>query len=208
MSDFIQFKPVQLSEAPPEDTADISAACIRLTECNLLSSYEGTSIIGSNGNVSKRQGAGFIITSTQLPAKQNLGPQDFVHIEKYTEGETHFHGSKLPSSECLMHLHLFESFPDIQAIVHVHESNDLLYGENSRACWTDLGIVETAEDVKGGTIAVGEATAEAFTEESLYVILKNHRPDWDPGRTGAVVMGRTLEEATERAIAVHNGLKQ
>ena len=68
--------------------------------------------------------------------------------------------------------------------------------------------METASDVGGGTTAVGEATAESFADESLYVILKNHRPDWDLGRTGTVVMGRTLDEAVDRALAVHKGLKK
>ena len=42
----------------------------------------------------------------------------------------------------------------------------------------------------------------------LYIILKNHRPDWDLDRTGTVVMGRTLDEAVDRALAVQKGLKE
>ena len=207
MSDFIQFKPVQLSETPPEDTADISVACIRLTECNLLSSYEGTSIIGSNGNVSKRQGAGFIITGTQLPSKQNLKPEDFVYIEKCTNDEAYFHGTKLPSSECLMHWYLYDNFPETHAIIHVHESNQLLYSEFGRSRWTELAIAETANDAGNGTIKVGGAAAEIFNKAALYVILKNHRPEWDPKRTGAVIQGGSLEEALKHTLNIHQALQ-
>ena len=204
----IQFTAKQLSESLPEDTASLCEACATLSACDLLTSYEGTDVIGSNGNVSERRATGFIITATQLPAKQNLAPDDCVQIETYAAGEAKFHGVKFPSSESLMHGHLLETFPAIQAIVHVHESNELLYSETGRARWAKLGIVETASDVGGGTTAVGEATAEAFANESLYVILKNHRPDWDLDRTGTVVIGRTLDEAVDRALAVHKGLKE
>ena len=207
MSDFIQFKPVQLSEATPEDTANMSAACTELTECDLLSSYEGTSISGSNGNVSKRHGAGFIITGTQLPSKQNLKPEDFVHIEKCVEGEAHFHGNKLPSSECLMHWHLYENFPETQAIVHVHELNEILYSESGRSQWKELEIAETSADAGNGTIEVGAAAAETFNQGALYVILRNHRPDWDSHRTGAVILGNSLEQALKHTLNTHNALK-
>ena len=207
MSDFIQFKPVQLSEAIPEDTASMSTACTELTECDLLSSYEGTSIIGSNGNVSKRHGAGFIITGTQLPSKQNLKPEDFVHIKKCADGEAHFHGNKLPSSECLMHWYLYENFPETQAIVHVHELNETLYSESGRTRWNELEIVETSTDAGNGTIEVGAAAAETFNQGALYVILRNHRPDWDSHRTGAVILGNSLEQALKHTLNTHNSLK-
>ena len=207
-SDFIQFNPVQLSGAVPENTTALREACTTLAARDLHSSYENTDLIGSNGNISIRRTSGFVITATQLPSKENLAPEDCVHLETCAGGEAHYHGSKLPSSEAIMHWHLFETFPAIQAIVHVHESNALLYSEPNRTRWAELGIVESAQDIGGGTIEVGRATAEAFTTESSYVILKNHRPDWDPGRTGTVVMGRTLEEAVNSALKIHEALKQ
>ena len=207
-SGFIQFNPVQLSATVPENTSPLREACTTLAAYDLHTSYTGTDLIGSNGNVSVRRTSGFVVTATQLPSKHNLAPEDCVHLETCANGEARFHGSKLPSSESIMHWHLFETFPAIQAIVHVHESNALLYSEPNRTRWAELGIVESAQDIGGGTIEVGRATAEAFTTESSYVILKNHRPDWDPGRTGTVVMGRTLEEAVNSALKIHEALKQ
>ena len=207
-SDFIQFNPVQLSATVPENTTALREACSTLADLDLHTTYSGTDLIGSNGNVSVRRTSGFVITATQLPSKHNLAPEDCVHIETCAGGEARFHGAKLPSSESIMHWHLFETFPAIQAIVHVHESNALLYSEPNRTRWAELGIVESAQDIGGGTIEVGQATAETFTTETSYVILKNHRPDWNPGRTGTVVMGRTLEEAVDRALKIHEALKQ
>ena len=207
-NDFIQFNPVQLSATVPENTTALREACTTLAAHDLHTSYTGTDLIGSNGNVSVRRTSGFAITATQLPSKENLAPEDCVHLETCANGEARFHGAKLPSSESIMHWHLFETFPAIQAIVHVHESNALLYSEPNRTRWTELGIVESAQDIGGGTIEVGQATAETFTTETSYVILKNHRPDWDPGRTGTVVIGRTLEEALNRTLEIHKALKQ
>ena len=204
--DFIQFNPVQLSASVPENTTALREACTTLAARDLHTSYTGTDLIGSNGNVSVRRAPGFVITATQLPSKENLAPEDCVHLETCANGEARYHGPKLPSSESIMHWHLFETFPAIQAIVHVHESNALLYSESNRSRWAELGIVESAQDIGGGTIEVGQATAETFTTETSYVILKNHRPDWDPDRTGTVVLGRTLKEALDRTLKIHETL--
>jgi len=207
MSDFIQFKPVQLSEAIPENTTHMSAACTELAERDLLSSYEGTTLIGSNGNISHRHEAGFIITGTQLGSKQNLESKDFVYIEKCTNDEAYFHGTKLPSSECLMHWYLYDNFPETHAIIHVHESNQSLYSEFGHSRWKELAIAETANDAGNGTIKVGGAAAEIFNKAVLYVILKNHRPAWDPERTGAVIQGGSLEEALKHTLNIHQALQ-
>jgi len=211
--DFIQFNPVQLSDSVPENTTALREACTTLAAHDLHTGYTGTDLIGSNGNVSIRRAhngmsSGFVITATQLPSKENLAPEDCVHLETCAGSEAHYHGTRLPSSESIMHWHLFETFPAIQAIVHVHESNTLLYSESNRSRWAELGIVESAQDIGGGTIEVGQATAETFTTETSYVILKNHRPDWDLGRTGTVVMGRSLGESLNRTLKIHEALKE
>ncbi len=206
---FIKFDCRELSRELPTDTAPLTEACNALSARGLLAPYDGADIIGSNGNVSQRsafQGlGGFVITATQLASKWALAPTDFVRIEDCTDNEIKYHGVTPPSSESLLHWYLYEHFPDTTAIAHVHEANDLLYLERHR--WAELGVVETGRDVGGGTLEVGEITAAAFTDESTYVILKNHRPDWDPTRTGTVAMGRTLEEAVKRTLAIHEALK-
>ena len=208
MSDFIQFNPVQVSDNIPENTSDLASICKELAAMDLLSTYSGTSVTGSNGNVSKRNGTGLTITATQLPSKKNLEPADFVTIEKYTQLNTYYHGSKLPSSECLMHWHLYERFPETEAIIHVHESNELLYSDFSQKRWDELKIAETEQNAEGSTIEVGITAAKTFTGGFLYVVLKDHRPEWDLQRTGAVVMGKSLEEAHKRTTTIHKALRK
>ena len=203
---FIQFDCRELSRELPTDTAALAEACNALSARGLLAPYDGADLIGSNGNVSQRSAqGGFVITATQLASKWGLAPADFVRIESCADNEIKYHGEKPPSSESLLHWYLYEHFPETTAIAHVHEANDLLYPERSR--WAELGVVETDRDVGGGTLEVGEITAAAFTPESLYVILKNHRPDWDPHRTGTIALGRTLTEAVDRALNIHKALK-
>jgi len=207
--DFIQFNPVQLSDVVPENTTALREACTQLAAHDLLAPYTGTHLIGSNGNVSARaKQGGFVITGTQLPTKKNLPADACVHLETCANGEARFHGARLPSSESILHWHLYQTFPAIQAIVHVHEANALLYSEPNRKRWAELGIIESTQDIGGGTLEVGQATAQTFTTESDYVILKNHRPEWDPHRTGTVTLGRTLDEALNRTLEIHEALKE
>jgi ribulose-5-phosphate 4-epimerase/fuculose-1-phosphate aldolase len=203
---FIKFNRRELTRELPADTAPLTEACNALSARGLLAPYEDTDCIGSNGNISQRcDHGGFIITATQLASKWGLAPTDFVRIESCADNEIKYHGEKPPSSESLLHWYLYEHFPETTAIAHVHEANDLLYPERPR--WAELGVVETDRDVGGGTLEVGEITAAAFTDASTYVILKNHRPDWDPNRTGTVALGRTLTEAVDRALNIHKALK-
>ena len=208
-SDFIQYQTTRLSQEIAEGTGALTQACDALAACDLLASYGTDEFIGSNGNVSCRAaGGGFVITATQLAAKAGLTPADFVRVTNCSGDSDRFtmefHGPCLPSSESLMHWHLYRQFPDITAIVHVHEANDRLFADRHR--WEDLAVVETPRSGATGTMALGEVAAEAFTSSSRYVILKDHRPDWDLERTGTVVLGRTLAEAVGRALHVHDQL--
>ncbi|MBL66909.1 MAG: hypothetical protein CMO74_00435 [Verrucomicrobiales bacterium] len=209
LTDFIQFDYHQLSDTLAPNVAALSQACDAVAEQELLATYDSRQFIGSNGNVSQRHPeGGFLITGTQLRTKLGLGPADFVHITGYEKTDTsytaQYHGTRLPSSESLMHWHLYESFPEIGAVVHVHEFNDRLYGDRTR--WPDLKVAETARSGAPGTIDLGEVAREAFADTTHYVILKDHVPPWDQHRTGAVALGRTLAEAVARTLHIHEQL--
>ena len=207
---FVLFENYQLSDALVPDVNVLSQACDAVAAHELLATYQSDEFTGSNGNISQRHSeGGFLITGTQLHSKHGLGPADFVHIANYSKtasGYTaNYHGTRLPSSESLMHWHLLESFPEVNAIVHVHEFNDRLYG--NRELWPEFKVVETARPGVPGTIDLGEVAHEAFTDIGHYVILKDHAPPWDQHRTGTVVLGRTLAEAVGRTLFIHEVLQ-
>ena len=208
-TNFVLFDNHQLSDALASDVNALSQACDAVAGHELLATYQNDEFIGSNGNISQRHPeGGFLITGTQLPSKQGLGPADFVHIVGYAKTSTgytaNYHGTRLPSSESLMHWHLYESFPEVDAVVHVHEFNERLYGDPDR--WQELNVAETARSGVPGTIDLGEVACEAFADIGHYVILKNHVPPWDQHRTGTVALGRSLAEAVARTLTIHEQL--
>ncbi len=74
--DFIQFNPVQLSGAVPEDTTALREACTTLAAHDLHTSYTGTDLIGSNGNVSVRRTSGFVTFKGKPRARGLRAPQN------------------------------------------------------------------------------------------------------------------------------------
>lgn len=155
-----------------------------------------------------------IVTATQLPSKRGLESDDFVRLERYTFDETnemlsraYYSGEKLPSSESILHWHFYRKYPQIKAIVHVHENTDLLYSSASREVWERLGVVETTRYGDAGTVDLPYSVEEVIEDIGQYVVLKDHWPEWDKAHTGTVVFGESLDAAVERVIAVHEGLR-
>jgi len=188
-----------------------------LDALDLLASYAPGNPVGSNGNISVRasmEGA-MIVTATQLPNKRGLQPDDFVVLDRYTFAPddenvsmAYYSGSKLPSSESILHWHFYRKHSHINAIVHVHENTELLYSSASRAAWERLGIIETTRYGDAGTLDLPYSVEEVIEDLGQYVILKDHWPEWDKAHTGTVVFGESLDEAVTRVVEVHEGLKR
>ena len=218
-SELVKFSWEQMSPAPPSnaETRALSVACDELDALDLLASYTPGNPVGSNGNVSVRANANaaMIVTATQLPNKRGLQPDDFVLLDRYTfdsadenVSRAYYSGSKLPSSESILHWDFYRKHANINAIVHVHENTELLYSPASRAAWERLGIIETARYGDAGTLDLPYSVEEVIEDLDQYVILKDHWPEWDKAHTGTVVFGESLEEAVNRAVEVHNGLRE
>lgn len=70
---------------------------------------------GTSGNVSVRDGKGFLITPSALPYEQ-CGVDDLV----WMDGAGQVQGQRKPSSEWRMHADIYRSFPQAGAILHAH----------------------------------------------------------------------------------------
>lgn len=70
---------------------------------------------GTSGNVSVREGTGFVITPTGS-CLGRLSPGDLAHADE--EGR-HVSGA-LPSKELPLHLAMYRNRPDARAVVHLH----------------------------------------------------------------------------------------
>lgn len=73
---------------------------------------------GTAGNVSVRYQDGMLITPTGTPYHL-MTPDSIVYVDKHGKHEE----GKLPSSEWHFHLAVYESRPDVDAVVHNHSIN-------------------------------------------------------------------------------------
>lgn len=72
---------------------------------------------GTSGNVSVREGDGFLITPSAL-AYDQCWPEDLVRLEMTGAAQ----GKRRPSSEWRMHRDIYHHFPQAGAILHAHSS--------------------------------------------------------------------------------------
>jgi len=72
---------------------------------------------GASGNVSARVEGGFIVTPTGLPYEE-LQSADLVHMTM----DGNKKGRRAPSSEWRFHRDIYDSRPDIGAVVHTHSA--------------------------------------------------------------------------------------
>ena len=216
-SELVKFTWEQLSTKIPtgDQVKELSNICDTLDTFDLLTPYTPSEIIGSNGNLSYRYGdeGSFVVTATQLPSKKGLDESDYAIIDRYefaendtTASKAFYHGLKLPSSESILHWYYYSKYPQVNAIIHVHEITDLIYSPKSRKMWGDLGIMETSRYGDAGTIDLPLTVEEVLKNLNHYVILKDHYTKWDKGHTGAVVFGENLQEAFRHISYIHKEL--
>ena len=217
-SELVKFTWERISPSPPSDadTRQICALCDELDSLDLLASYKPGNPVGSSGNLSFRTAASgsMVVTATQLPTKRGLHADDFVYLDRYEfvggnqmASKAYYSGQKLPSSESILHWYFYEKYPEINAIVHVHENTELLYAPASKAAWDSLGVIETKRYGDAGTVDLPRTVEDVIHGLDQYVILKDHWPEWDKAHTGTVVFAKTLEEARDRVVKVHEGLR-
>jgi len=152
------------------------------------------------GNLSLRLlGGSFLVSGTGTGHLPSLGPEHFTEVVACDAAENFVHcrGPVQASSESLSHDAVYRSDPGVGAVVHVHHA----------ALWERLR----------GRVPTTDPTAEAGTPEMARAIRALFR-ETDVRRTGLFVMGghpeglmafgTTLDEAGERIVAAHRGLRE
>ena len=143
---------------------------------------------GSSGNVSVRNGAGFLITPSGVPYAA-MTPDQVVQMDL----EGGYFGDWLPSSEWRMHLDLYRARPEAGAIVHVHSTYATALSCLRRgipafhymiavAGGADLRCAEYATF---GTQALSDAMLAALADRAA-CLLANH---------GQIALGPNLDKA-------------
>lgn len=147
----------------------------------------------SGGNLSVKDSNADIWITPSAVDKGNLTPQDIMRIQP--DGTVQ--GPHAPSSELPFHQAIYESRPDLQAIVHAHPPALVSFSIVRQV--PDTRIIPQANRVCGpvgyapyalpGSEQLGEKIAATFAEGYNIVILENH---------GVAAAGITLLDAFQR----------
>ena len=147
----------------------------------------------SGGNLSIRRPDGSVWISPARVDKGQLNRRDVVRVDR--EGTPH--GLHPPSSEFPFHRAIYDTRPDIGAIIHAHPSALVAFSICRRI--PDTSLFHQAHSVCGntgmadyacpGTAALGEQIAKQFADGCDSVVMQNH---------GVVVGGKNLDDAFAR----------
>ncbi len=133
---------------------------------------------GSSGNLSRRTGAGMLITPTGV-APAELESSHLVTMS--LEGQVDEH-QLLPSSEWHLHAAIYQARPDINAVVHCHSRHATILACAHRPlpalhymiAITGLDEVPVAPYATFGTPALAASAVSALGGSGLACLLANH----------------------------------
>jgi len=153
--------------------------------------YDREMIAANDGNISVRLGDGSFLCTPTGVSKGFMMPDMLCRID--SEGQVVDHGTTRPSSEILMHLHIYKQRPDITAVVHAHP----VYATVHAICGKPL----VRQIMPEATLLLGEvpiapyatpstadlpASITAYLQTHDALLLENH---------GAVAYGADLQNA-------------
>ena len=164
---------------------EITRVCRRL--------YERGLIAGAEGNVSVRLADGQILITPSGVPKVDVSPSDLVIVEP---GDRRVAGSGRASSELGMHLRIYESRPDVGAVVHAHPPLATAFGVAGEDLMAPVlpeiviltGGVPLVPYATPGSAALADAI-EPFLEQHDAFLMANH---------GATSLGSNLSSAHAR----------
>ncbi len=165
---------------------------IQLKEiCRLL--YDRHLVTASDGNISKRIGEEHILITPSRKNKGLLQPEDMIVVDR--SGNV-VEGKGKASSEFPMHQAIYQTRPEVNAIVHTHPVYATAFALAGRNIPDNyliearviLGPTALAEYATPGTMEMVEAISPYIPQVNS-ILLKNH---------GAITYGTDLIEAYNR----------
>lgn len=173
---------------------EVTRVCRRL--------YEKGLIAGAEGNVSVRLADGQILITPSGVPKVDVSPNDLVIVDA-RDGRVA--GSGRASSELGMHLRIYESRPDVGAVVHAHPPLATAFGVAGEDLMAPVlpeiviltGGVPLVPYATPGSVALADAI-EPFLEQHDAFLMANH---------GATSIGSTLSSAHARMESVEHAAR-
>jgi L-fuculose-phosphate aldolase len=184
------------SEGAPGTDA-VGSARSELVSCGRTLLARGL-LSQTSGNLSIRVSPDEICITPSAMEYDRIDPADIVLVG--TDGQVR-DGQRTPSSETPLHRLVYESRPDVSAIVHTHSpyaTTVAILGLPIPAVHymiarTRTTQIEVASYATYGTDALARNVRDAFAAPALAVLLANH---------GLVAAGTSLQEAADVAEAI------
>ncbi len=187
MEGYIKFNCVwDESPIPAEiDLKEINALRDAMVRMGGIGMLPGTEI--GFGNVSRRLGAGFLISGTQTGNISHLSESDYAFVSAwdFATNSLNCTGRRRASSESLSHAAVYDALPDVNFIAHIHHAQlwrAHLWKLPTTPEYAEFGTVELAMEI---TKICKEATFNGA------IALAGHED-------GLIFCGRTAEEVIER----------
>ena len=122
---------------------------------------------GFGGNLSFRTVEGFIITASGVNLK-NLSENDFVEVIEadILLKKILVNGTKLPSSESLLHYYIYSQRLEINAVFHGHD-------EKVQQKCEQMKLPITEQEQPYGSVELIEEVGKIL-QNHFYLVLKNH----------------------------------
>lgn len=179
---------------PQETYLQLEAARSALYALGLIGMYPDG--IGF-GNISARieKVDSFIITGSATGGRPRLEPSDYAMVTnfQFNENTVFCTGLTKASAESLTHAAVYQSLPDVGAVVHVH---CLWLWER---CLNEYAT--TSPEIEYGTPemaeAVGKLALEVYAGKENIIVMGGHRE-------GILTFGKSLMEATAQIINLFN----
>jgi len=181
----------QSNHAPEHDDIEyLKNWCSTFHAQGLTPSHES----GTAGNLSFRTFPGcneFIITGAGLHAKCRLNESDFVHIVScnISQRKVWVKGTRLPSSESMMHYAIYNTLPEVNAVFHGHHQGLIDHAD-------ELGLPVTETVCDYGSPELIQSIVPLLGKHTL-IIIRDH---------GFLSIGDSMEEAGHQVLTHKNKL--
>ncbi len=153
-------------------------------------SYMGIGADGIGyGNISYRLDSNnqFIISSSATGGISIADRGDYSKVIDFdiSNNKIYCKGNKIASSESLTHAAIYQSNPEIKAVLHIH--NEELWQKHL------FQLPTTSEDIEYGSVAMAEAIAElikTYSDNKGAFVMGGHRE-------GIIAFGESLQDCIE-----------
>lgn len=177
-----------------ETYLQLEAARSALYDLGLIGMYPDGIGFG-NLSVRSEPDGSFMITGSATGGRPHLEPSDYAKVThfQFSENTIFCTGLTKASAESLTHAAVYQSLPDVGAVVHVHCLwlwEKLLNKYASTSPEIEYGTPEMAE-------AVGKLALEVNARSEKIIVMGGHRE-------GILAFGNSLMEATNQIINLYN----